>query len=67
MKLLRLIELCLNKMYSKVHIGKHLSDSFPIQNGPSEKGRTVHIGEEFVWAYLDETGKEKSLPLSGIE
>jgi hypothetical protein len=23
----------LNKTYSKVHIGKHLSDSFPIQNG----------------------------------
>jgi hypothetical protein len=25
--------MCLNEMYSKVHIGKHLSDSFPIQNG----------------------------------
>jgi hypothetical protein len=24
---------CLNKMYSKVRIGKHWSDSFPIQNG----------------------------------
>jgi hypothetical protein len=23
----------LNEMYSKVHIGKHLSDTFPIQNG----------------------------------
>jgi hypothetical protein len=25
--------MCLNETYSKVRIGKHLSDSFPIQNG----------------------------------
>jgi hypothetical protein len=25
--------MCLNETYSKVHIGKYLSDSFPIQNG----------------------------------
>jgi hypothetical protein len=28
-----LIKMCLNETYSKVRIGKHLSDSFPIQNG----------------------------------
>jgi hypothetical protein len=33
MKLVRLIKMCLNETYSIVHIGKHLSDSFPIQNG----------------------------------
>jgi hypothetical protein len=33
MKLVRIIKMCLNETYSKVHIGKHLSDSFPIQNG----------------------------------
>jgi hypothetical protein len=33
MNLVRLIKMCLNETYSKVHIGKHLSDSFPIQNG----------------------------------
>jgi hypothetical protein len=33
MKLVRLIKMCLNEIYSKVRIGKHLSDSFPIQNG----------------------------------
>jgi hypothetical protein len=33
MKLVRLIKMCLNVTYSKVRIGKHLSDSFPIQNG----------------------------------
>jgi hypothetical protein len=25
--------MCLNETYSKVHIGKHLSDNIPIQNG----------------------------------
>jgi hypothetical protein len=33
MKLVRLIKLCLNETYSKVSIDKHLSESFPIQNG----------------------------------
>jgi hypothetical protein len=33
MKLVRLIKMCLNETYSKVRIGKHLSDSFRNQNG----------------------------------
>jgi hypothetical protein len=32
-KLVRLIKMCLNETYSKVCMGKHLSDSFLIQNG----------------------------------
>jgi hypothetical protein len=28
-KLVRFIKMCLNETYSNVHIGKHLSDSFP--------------------------------------
>jgi hypothetical protein len=36
MKLVRLIKMCLNETYSKVRIGKHLSDSFPIHNGLKE-------------------------------
>jgi hypothetical protein len=32
MKLVRLIKMCLNETYSKLHTGKHLSDRFPIQN-----------------------------------
>jgi hypothetical protein len=28
-----LIKICLNETYSKVHIGKHLSESLSIQNG----------------------------------
>jgi sorting nexin-29 len=33
MKLIRLIKMRLNETYSKVRIGRHLSESFPIQNG----------------------------------
>jgi hypothetical protein len=32
-KLVRLIKMCLNETYSKIRIGKLLSDKFPIQNG----------------------------------
>jgi hypothetical protein len=33
MKLVRLIKMCLNEIYCKVHIGKYLSDMFPLQRG----------------------------------
>jgi hypothetical protein len=33
MKLVGLSEICLHETYSKVRIGKHLCDNFPIQNG----------------------------------
>ena len=33
MKLLRLIKMCLNETYSRVLVGKHLSEMFPIKNG----------------------------------
>jgi hypothetical protein len=33
MKLVRLIKMCLNETYSELHIGKYLSDNFPIQSG----------------------------------
>jgi hypothetical protein len=32
-RLVRLIKMCLNETYSKVRVGKLLSDKFPIQNG----------------------------------
>jgi hypothetical protein len=32
-KLVRLFEMCLNETYSKVRVGKLLSDTFPFQNG----------------------------------
>jgi hypothetical protein len=33
MKLVRLVRTCLNGTSSEAHIGKHLSDTIPIQNG----------------------------------
>jgi len=33
MKLVILIQMCLNETYSRVRVGKHLSDMFPIKNG----------------------------------
>jgi hypothetical protein len=33
MKLVQLIKICLNETYRQVHIGKYISDSFPLQNG----------------------------------
>jgi len=32
MKLVRLIKMCLKETYSKVHIGRNVSDKFSIQN-----------------------------------
>ena len=32
-KLVRLIKVCLNETYSRVQVGKNLSDMFPIRNG----------------------------------
>jgi hypothetical protein len=33
MKLLRLIKMCLSETFSRVRVGKHLSDTFPFKNG----------------------------------
>jgi hypothetical protein len=33
MKLIRLIKMCLNETYSRVQVGKHLSDMLPTGNG----------------------------------
>ena len=32
-KLIRLIKMCLPEIYSRVRVGKNLSDMFPIRNG----------------------------------
>ena len=33
MKLVRLIKMCLNEIYCRVQVGKHLYDMFSIRNG----------------------------------
>jgi hypothetical protein len=42
MILVRLIKMLLNEIYSKVYIDKHLSDSFPIQNGLKQGDALLH-------------------------
>jgi hypothetical protein len=37
MKLIRLIKMYLNEIYSTTHVGKYLSDNFPIQNGIEQR------------------------------
>ena len=37
MKLVRLIKQCLNETCSRVRVGKHLSDMFPIKNGLKQR------------------------------
>ena len=36
MKLVRLIKMCLSETFSRVRIGKNLSDMFPIRNGSKQ-------------------------------
>ena len=36
MKVVRLIKMCLTEMYSRVRVGKNLSDMFPVRNGSKQ-------------------------------
>jgi hypothetical protein len=37
-KSVRVIKMCLNEICNNVHVGKYLSDTFPIQNGLKQVG-----------------------------
>jgi hypothetical protein len=41
-KVVRLIKICLNEIYSRVRVGKVLSDKFAIQNG-LKQGDTLSV------------------------
>jgi hypothetical protein len=51
MKLVRLIKMCLNETYSKVCIGKHSSDSFPIQKGLKQEYALSPLLSNFALEY----------------
>jgi hypothetical protein len=51
MKLVRLIKMCLNETYSKVHTSKHLSDSFLIQNGLQKEDALLPLLVNFALEY----------------
>jgi hypothetical protein len=44
--------MCLNEMYSKVHISKHLSDNFPIQNGLKQGDASPPLLLNFALKYV---------------
>jgi hypothetical protein len=50
-KLVRLIKMCLNETYSKVRIGKLLSDNFPIQNGLKQENALSSLLFNFALEY----------------
>jgi hypothetical protein len=53
-KLVRLIKMCLNETYGKFHIGKHLSDNFPIQNGLKQGDALSPLHLNFsLWLIID--------------
>jgi len=51
MKLVRLIKMCLNENYSRVQVGKHLSDMFAIKNGLKQGDALLPLVFNFALEY----------------
>jgi hypothetical protein len=53
--------MCLNETYSKVRIGKHLSDNFPTQNGLKQGDALTPLLFNFALEYATNMVQENQL------
>ena len=52
MKLVRLIKMCLTDTYSRVQVGKNISDTFPIRNGLEQGDALLPLLFNFALQYI---------------
>ena len=55
MKLAKIIKMCLNETYSRVWVGQHLSDKFPIMNGLKQGDALLSLFFNFALEYAIRT------------